>query len=334
MDRRSLTRKDVAEAAGVSVTTVSDALTGKARVAASTREHVLKVSARLGYRPNVAASLLASQKSMGGSSLLVASISDRPYEGRCFNLLSEALGLSGLRVHDSEFRSPRQMLDVLYARGVHGLLVKFRHWPWTKEETLQAGWERFSVVKINRTFESMAFHLVRHSPFDYMHRTLQRVLSHGYERVAVLLPELYQYETDDWARLGAVAAAVESYKDRQIFWRYSKQMDSNRVDPELMDWLNKHQPDALIVFHFSEIVSLVKAGLRIPGDFFAAAVISVDKPIDGFRISGNDGAEEELLQRGLSMLKELIGRGERGLPALPVEHVVEPRWLEGDTLPG
>lgn len=47
--------RDVAQAAGVSVTTVSHALNGKGRVLPETRAHVLKTATELGYRPNQSA---------------------------------------------------------------------------------------------------------------------------------------------------------------------------------------------------------------------------------------------------------------------------------------
>ncbi|MEV0973002.1 LacI family DNA-binding transcriptional regulator [Microtetraspora glauca] len=49
---------DVARAAGVSKTTVSDALNGTGRLPAATREHVQRVARSLGYRPNATARLL------------------------------------------------------------------------------------------------------------------------------------------------------------------------------------------------------------------------------------------------------------------------------------
>ncbi|MDP9867196.1 MULTISPECIES: LacI family DNA-binding transcriptional regulator [Streptosporangium] len=60
-DRSSAVRVrlvDVARAAGVSKTTVSDALNGAGRLPAATREHVRQVARRLGYRPNATARLL------------------------------------------------------------------------------------------------------------------------------------------------------------------------------------------------------------------------------------------------------------------------------------
>ncbi|WP_051864820.1 LacI family DNA-binding transcriptional regulator [Streptosporangium roseum] len=60
-DRSSVSRVrlvDVARAAGLSKTTVSDALNGAGRLPAATREHVRQVARRLGYRPNATARLL------------------------------------------------------------------------------------------------------------------------------------------------------------------------------------------------------------------------------------------------------------------------------------
>lgn len=55
--------RDVAAAAGVSITTVSDALNGKGRLPDSTRVHVREVADRLGYRPSAAARTLRTGRS-------------------------------------------------------------------------------------------------------------------------------------------------------------------------------------------------------------------------------------------------------------------------------
>lgn len=60
---RRPTSHDVARAAGVSQSTVSYALSGKGTISAATREHVLAVAARLGYRPNLAARSMRTRRS-------------------------------------------------------------------------------------------------------------------------------------------------------------------------------------------------------------------------------------------------------------------------------
>lgn len=56
---RAVGIKAVAEAAGVSITTVSHALNGKGRLSDETRRHVREVAERLGYQPSVMARALA-----------------------------------------------------------------------------------------------------------------------------------------------------------------------------------------------------------------------------------------------------------------------------------
>jgi DNA-binding LacI/PurR family transcriptional regulator len=65
--------KEVAEAAGVSITTVSHALSGKGRLPDATRERVRAVALELGYTPDPVARSLA-----GGRTGLVAMVVSRP----------------------------------------------------------------------------------------------------------------------------------------------------------------------------------------------------------------------------------------------------------------
>jgi DNA-binding LacI/PurR family transcriptional regulator len=60
---QNITIEDVAQAAGVSVSTVSRILNGKPDVAASTRKRVLRVIQELGYIPHVSAQNLAAKRS-------------------------------------------------------------------------------------------------------------------------------------------------------------------------------------------------------------------------------------------------------------------------------
>lgn len=70
--------RDVAAAAGVSITTVSDALNGKGRLPDATRRHVRNVADRLGYRPSAAARTLRTGKS-GLIGLTVTTYGEEPF---------------------------------------------------------------------------------------------------------------------------------------------------------------------------------------------------------------------------------------------------------------
>lgn len=70
--------RDVAAAAGVSITTVSDALNGKGRLPDVTRRHVREVAERLGYRPSAAARTLRTGRS-GLLGLTVTTYGEEPF---------------------------------------------------------------------------------------------------------------------------------------------------------------------------------------------------------------------------------------------------------------
>jgi DNA-binding LacI/PurR family transcriptional regulator len=57
-----VTIKDIAKAAGVSVTTVSDSLSGNGRLPVETRERIRQVAKELGYRPSAAARSLVGSR--------------------------------------------------------------------------------------------------------------------------------------------------------------------------------------------------------------------------------------------------------------------------------
>jgi DNA-binding LacI/PurR family transcriptional regulator len=70
--------RDVAAAAGVSITTVSDALNGKGRLPDETRTKVREVAERLGYRPSAAARTLRTGRS-GLIGLTVTTYGQEPF---------------------------------------------------------------------------------------------------------------------------------------------------------------------------------------------------------------------------------------------------------------
>ncbi|AEV39009.1 transcriptional regulator, LacI family [Pseudovibrio sp. FO-BEG1] len=90
---KRLTGKDVARAAGVSASAVSRAFTAENRLNKATRDHILKVAAEMGYRPNALARSLIKQESD-----LVAVVfgnTDGMYDKDFFNRLSTELQKRG-----------------------------------------------------------------------------------------------------------------------------------------------------------------------------------------------------------------------------------------------
>lgn len=94
--------KEVAEEAGVSLTTVSHSLNGKGRVHERTRRHVQEVAARLGYKPNAVARSLAGGRS-GLIGLAVAQTLDGQFAVSDFAYYAQLMSAATAAAFDSGY---------------------------------------------------------------------------------------------------------------------------------------------------------------------------------------------------------------------------------------
>jgi LacI family transcriptional regulator len=121
----AVTLHDLARAAGVSVNTVSRALTGKSDISAATKARVLSLADRLGYRPNLMARSLVQgrTRSIG----LVVTDCTHPFYATLIRAVEETAFSTGysLLLSTSSDSADREAsaLHLLTERRVDGLLV-------------------------------------------------------------------------------------------------------------------------------------------------------------------------------------------------------------------
>ena len=117
--------RDVAHAAGVSVTTVSHALNGRGKVSTATRERVREAAQRLGYAPNRIASALRSQFT-GIVGLVSDEVATTPFAGRIVLGAQQAaaeLDMTLMLVNsNSDSEVERRQIEVLLAQQVDAIL--------------------------------------------------------------------------------------------------------------------------------------------------------------------------------------------------------------------
>lgn len=130
-DGAGLTRvrlQEVAAAAGVSTITVSRCISNPGRVSERTREHVLKVAARMGYIPNRLASSLASARSRVVA-VVVPTIAN-PIHGIILQGLADILEPAGyqLLLGNSHFsnRVELELVRTFLGHRVDGILLTGR----------------------------------------------------------------------------------------------------------------------------------------------------------------------------------------------------------------
>ncbi len=121
---RSVTAREVADRAGVSISAVSRAFTNGASVAPATRSKILKAAQALGYQPNVMArSLMTGRTELVG---LVSNNFDNPAFMEIFDLFTRGLqdhGLRPLLANLSGNSDPQKAIAMLRQYNVDGVIV-------------------------------------------------------------------------------------------------------------------------------------------------------------------------------------------------------------------
>lgn len=125
---RMVTAADVAKAAKVSRSAVSRAFTPSASINPTTRQEILAVAAKLGYRPNALARTLVKSKQVRHSGIIAVVMGefDNPFQSHIFGFLTQALQQRGrvamLVMADREGGS-ESAVDRLIAYQVDGAII-------------------------------------------------------------------------------------------------------------------------------------------------------------------------------------------------------------------
>ena len=125
MAANQVTVRDVAQKAGVSISTVSRVLTGSARVSPELRQRVIDAVEELGYRPNALSRGLRMRRT-AVIGLLIPDISN-PFFGQLARVVEDAANNRGYSILLCNSQNSRarevQYLDLLRQQQVDGVLV-------------------------------------------------------------------------------------------------------------------------------------------------------------------------------------------------------------------
>jgi LacI family transcriptional regulator len=125
MRRARLTIRDLAQAAGVSLGTASNAIANKASVSVDLRDRVMRVAAEIGYSPNALAAGLRRQ-STRTIGFCIPNLANPFFSdlAQQFNIAVEAAGYDVLIVETRENAGhERKMIDALYSKQVDGICI-------------------------------------------------------------------------------------------------------------------------------------------------------------------------------------------------------------------
>ncbi|MEV4359470.1 LacI family DNA-binding transcriptional regulator [Nonomuraea sp. NPDC049625] len=202
-EARRTTLKDIAESLGVSVNTVSRALSDKDSVGVETRNRVKAEAERLGYVPNVTARslVLGSASTLG----MVITNPSNPFYAQLISGMEQRCREHGysllLMATEESLDNERRAAEELLRRGVDGVLVV----------TVQEGaehWRRFRaagvpLVLINRDVPELNTDLVGVDHVQGGYEAARHAVAQGARKIYFLEEDLH---------VSSVADRVEGYR--------------------------------------------------------------------------------------------------------------------------
>lgn len=323
--------KEVAEAAAVSLSTVSLALADNPRIPAGTRQRIREIAHRLGYQPDRAAQALRQLRHGNEGGVLGSFAMIAPaYILQNKSNLHVKKWLERYRLEGRSsgyalevFPSPRDAagalaLDrMLYHRGIEGLVLAVGN----KVPDWELEWSRYAVVASSWP-ESCPFHSVGGDRFFDLLAITPRLLALGYRRMGLITPG---FGFEGWVG-GIEAAHLAAGLPHKVPNLIMDAWDF----PKALAWYRRYRPDVIVANHgLALIEDFSSAGIRIPED---VGYCTPDLVEDAPGVAGLVQPRAEVARLAIDLLHSQVRRNDRGRPVKPVAFTIKPDWADGFTL--
>lgn len=342
----NVTIKDIATRVGVSAATVSMALRNDSRISEATRERILKTANELGYVPNpMVASLMTqirTRRKVGkGSTLAMLGPSGLRdlIENKQFDYSRNVQSAirrrsAGLGYHvelfsaDGEGESVEQLARVSAYRGIRGVILP----PWPHHMIGKVcDFDRgpFAAVAIGDS-QSLEhpIHRVAHDQFTIIYNMMRTVIARGYRRIGLFVQREFHRRTGS-RYASAFFGALNDYLPESLDQRFLFLSDRSYQHDDFVEWVKREQLDCVITQYPDHYHILRDIGMTPPAKigFAMISTYRADSAVSGmyhdpFRIGSV----------AVDVVTAHIQRNEYGVPDIPKTTLIEPTWIEGETL--
>jgi DNA-binding LacI/PurR family transcriptional regulator len=326
------TLRRIAAIAKVSAMTVSRALGNRPRIAAATRDRILRVAAALGYRPDPEINkLMRHLRTLRRPRFqsVICGLSTRapdarePYfravvAGARQRAEQRGYGFMQLQVSGQRVEWPG-VHRVLRARGVQGVLLLPLQEPIDFTGLLE--WREFSVVAATSSVLAPAINRVTPNHFVNAVLLCRQLADLGYRRLGLVM----EAEHDRRVNHGFDAAFIW-HAARESQRPVAPLIVSNVTKSVLTSWYRRERPDAIIATDQRRLARYTKwLGLKAGGRVGLAST-NVD---EGASLVGIDERPSEIGAVAVDLLANAIEQRERGLPASPSTTLLAGVWRPG-----
>ena len=339
-ERTSL--KDIAEAAGVSLMTVSRVLRGAPKVAEVTRARVLAEARRLEYEPDphLARLMLAvrSRKKVSTRAVIAVIREDLPEDGllgpsyqyvpiediRCraqghgYAVEEFFLGRDGL--------TPKRLQSILRARGIEGVIVSPQS---LRLPCSRLDYRPFAAVTFGYAMREPALHMCAGNMTLGIQMATAELRARGYQRIGVAVTEWIVNRSQFGYSGGLFHWQQDLPTAERVPLLLLPSNDISRGFEPFADWMRRYEPDAVITFDTHAPGWLRRLGKRIPED---VGFVAHDWTPRMQGLAGIHQRRDHLAAAAVDLVVTQLSQNERGLPEVPRQIMVPPRWVEGPSV--
>ena len=303
-------------------------------MALETRTRIKAVCEEMGYRPSQLLSELAAsrwqsdQVTQGSTIAFIDRVSNKTYVGGLdlTPALREQASILGYRLEifrRVDFPDSTKLQRVLRNRGISEVILGPILDP---AFSVELEWSKFICVQLLPGSHPRPLHSVIKDHFNSVVLAWQKAADHGYRRIGVvLLNHPLQLIDDILRRSAAEACRNHLFGHLPRLKPFFFSIDDHRAK-DFIRWVKAGKPEVIIGFSAAHHYVFRSQFQRdIP-------YISLGEKV-GSEISGIYEAASSCAREAVNLLHFCRRTYQWGIPRERIDHVVEPVWFEGTTLP-
>lgn len=337
-----VTLQTIAQAAGVSVMTVSRALRDAPRISPETRRRVLAAAEALQYRPNphldrMMALVRAHKQGRGGAVLAV--IRERAPKDELLHPAYQYVSTEDIRRRAERYGyqveefwlgenglTPKRLTGILQARGIEGILVSPQS---ARLACRELDYARFAAVTFGYGLREPSLHRAAGNMTAGIQLAAGELLARGYRRIGLAITRWI----DDRAQSNYSGAMLHFQQglppEDRIPVLLFPHNDLSQDEEAFVQWMRSWRPDALITFESSIPQWLKKLGLRVPKDV-GLVVHDWAPSMRGY--AGIHQRRDHIAAAAVDLVATQLAQNERGIPEAPRQVSIPPQWVEGPSV--
>ncbi len=333
------TLRQIAEIAGVSRQTASDALRGTGRIRDETREKVRDIAKRLGYQPDPLISIGLAQMRRHPQTRIqstLAFVETGPFPDQVKHFPAFGLMMKGVQERAAQLgyrvepfwlgahaAKPGRLESILRARGIKGVIILYvRDWTQTSESGIAFDPEGFACTTLGSRLRQPELDFACADHFGNTRRALEELSLAGCQRIGLVLPGGLDLLVEK--RISCAYEGWSREKRGRVrmppFYEVGK--DPAHYRAALEKWARRYRPDAVYGLDSWNLTERVLEGL--PGRIIWATMEYLPGKAEQF---GTDQAHETVGNASVDMVHVQLAHGRHGVPTVARGFVIEGHWI-------